>query len=123
MQVNARLGVSLCLQCFAGPDQACVHVKAANIELAEAIPRGGSFIEDILEQPPRFLEVLDARSTGAYSMDELVLFPPQVRYLRSPACRLRMMVRRNEPGRAATHAVPRRFSICAQQSSRNNCRV
>ena len=81
MQVNARLGVSLCLQCFAGPDQACVHVKAANIELAEAIPRGGSFIEDILEQPPRFLEVLDARSTGAYSMDELVLFPPQVRYL------------------------------------------
>jgi len=80
-EVSARLSIPVCLVCFAGPDRACVHVKAANIDLAETIPRMGSFIEDVIEQSPRLLEVLDARSTNAYAMDELVLFPPHVRYL------------------------------------------
>jgi len=81
IEVGPMVGMPFCFVCFVGPESGLVSVKAACGEIAETLPYMGSFIEDVIEgqyQPVH--EVLDARATSAYSMDELVLFPPHLRY-------------------------------------------
>lgn len=71
----------LCFVCFIWPDPSHVHIKASSLELASPLYSLRSFIEDVIGHPePRLREALDAHATGTYSMDELVLSPPQMRY-------------------------------------------
>ena len=80
-QVGFVVGVPFCFVCFVGPEPGLVRIKAACGEIPDTLPCMECFIEDVIVGPRQALhEVLDARATSTYSMDELVLFPPQLRY-------------------------------------------
>jgi len=80
-EVSFVVGMPFCFVCFVGREAGRVHVKAACGEIPDTLPSMWSFIEDVIEHPQQLLcEVLDARATSTYSMDELVLFPPHLRY-------------------------------------------